>query len=525
MLWARFPGRREATPSWSSPLTACPRPWRRHRPARSSSRAPRAPLPRDSATSAGRSPIRAGAAPPASPGSSPTSATCCAGSRARASATWSSPPSASRAITSRSSTISTSRRARSPTISAFDSTAPPPPMIIPSSSPCSPTSSGRERHEGRSRVKLAIVGGGIAGLAAAHRACELARERGLDLELSLFEASDRLGGTIQTERRDGFLVECGADSFLSEKPWALELCRRIGVEDKLVRTDDRFRRVFVVFRGRLHPLPEGFQLLAPTRFGPFLRSRLFSWPGKLRMALDLVLPRGLDPDESLGAFVRRRLGRQALERVAQPLVAGIYTADPDLLSLAATTPRFSELERRERSVILGLWRANRRAPQAGTSGARWSLFVTFQNGMEEMVTTIASRLPPGSVLLKHRVDGIERRGRGWRVVGGLGPALEADQVIVATESYTASRLLRYVDPALATLLGEIPYASSATVTFGLRRADVPHPLDGFGFIVPRAERRSVLACTFSSVKYPGRAPAGHVLLRCFVGGALNEGIL
>ena len=243
------------------------------------------------------------------------------------------------------------------------------------------------------------------------------------------------------------------------------------------------------------------------------------------MAFDLVLPRGTSDDESLGAFVRRRLGREALERVAQPLVAGIYTADPDDLSLSATMPRFGELERRERSVILGLWRASRRAPQTGTSGARWSLFVTFQNGMEEMVTTIASRLPPGSVLLKHRVDGIERRGRGWRVVGGLGPALEADQVIVATESYTASRLLRYVDPALATLLGEIPYASSATVTFGLRRADVPHPLDGFGFIVPRAERRSVLACTFSSVKYPGRAPAGHVLLRCFVGGALNEGIL
>jgi oxygen-dependent protoporphyrinogen oxidase len=129
------------------------------------------------------------------------------------------------------------------------------------------------------------------------------------------------------------------------------------------------------------------------------------------------------------------------------------------------------------------------------------------------------------VLLKHRVDGIERHGGGWRVLGGLGPAVEADQVIVAAESYTASRILRYVDPALATLLGEIPYASSATVTFGYRRADVPYPLDGFGFVVPRTERRSVLACTFSSVKYPGRAPEGHVLLRCFVGGALNERML
>jgi oxygen-dependent protoporphyrinogen oxidase len=375
------------------------------------------------------------------------------------------------------------------------------------------------------RLKLVVVGGGITGLAAAHRAVEVARERSTELALTLVEARDRLGGTIATEQAGEFLVEHGPDSFLSEKPWALALCRRLGVEHRLVRTDDRFRKVFVWRAGRLHALPDGFQLLAPTKLGPFVRSGLFSWPGKLRMALDLVMPRGTSDDESLGAFVRRRLGREALERVAQPLVAGIYTADPDDLSLTATMPRFSELERRERSIILGLWRANRRAPQTGTSGARWSLFVTFQNGMEEMVTSIASRLPPGAVLLKHRVDGIERSGRSWRVVGGLGPALEADHVIVAAESYTASRLLRYVDPALATLLGEIPYASSATVSFGYRRAEILHALDGFGIVVPRTERRSVLACTFSSVKYPGRAPEGHVLLRCFVGGALNEGIL
>jgi protoporphyrinogen/coproporphyrinogen III oxidase len=375
------------------------------------------------------------------------------------------------------------------------------------------------------RVKLVVVGGGITGLAAAHRAVELARERSVRLELTLVEARDRLGGTIATERAGGFLIEAGPDSFLSEKPWALALCRRLGVEHRLVRTDDRFRKVFVWHAGRLHALPDGFQLLAPTKLGAFIKSDLFSWPGKLRMALDLVKPRGTADDESLGAFVRRRLGREALERVAQPLVAGIYTADPDDLSLTATMPRFSELERRERSIILALWRANRRAPQTGTSGARWSLFVTFQNGMEELVTTIASRLPPGSVLLKHRVDGIERSGRGWRVAGGLGPALEADHVVVAAESYTASRLLRYVDPALATLLGEIPYASSATVSFGFRRDDVPHPLDAFGIVVPRTERRAVFACTFSSVKYPGRAPEGHVLLRCFVGGVLNERVL
>jgi oxygen-dependent protoporphyrinogen oxidase len=375
------------------------------------------------------------------------------------------------------------------------------------------------------RLKLVVVGGGITGLAAAHRTVELARERSTALDLTLIEARARLGGTIATERAGGFLIEAGPDSFLSEKPWALALCRRLGVEDRLVRTDDRFRKVFVWRAGRLHPLPDGFQLLAPTKLGPFITSGLFSWPGKLRMALDLVLPRGVSDDESLGSFVRRRLGREALERVAQPLVAGIYTADPDDLSLAATMPRFRELERRERSVVLGLWRANRKAPQAGTSGARWSLFVTFQNGMEELVTTLASRLPPGTALLKHRVDGIERHGHGWRVLSAEGAAVEADRVIVAAEAYTTSRLLRYVDPALATLLGEIPYASSATVTLGYRRGDVPNPLDGFGFVVPRTERRAVLACTFSSVKYPGRAPEGHVLLRCFLGGALNAGML
>jgi protoporphyrinogen/coproporphyrinogen III oxidase len=374
-------------------------------------------------------------------------------------------------------------------------------------------------------LRLVVVGGGITGLAAAHRAVELARERASELDLTLLEARDRLGGTIATERAGGFLVEAGPDSFLSEKPWALTLCRRLGVEDRLVRTDDRFRKVFVWRAGRLHPLPDGFQLLAPTKLGPFVRSGLFSWRGKLRMALDLALPRGASDDESLGAFVRRRLGREALERVAQPLVAGIYTADPDDLSLAATMPRFGELERRERSIILGLWRAGRRAPMVGTSGARWSLFVTFANGMEELVSTLASRLPPGAAALEHRVDGIERHGRRWRVLGAGGFVLEADRVIVAAESYTASRLVRYVDPGLATLLGEIPYASSATVTLGYRREDVPGPLDAFGFVVPRAENRALLACTFSSVKYPGRAPESHQLLRCFVGGALNEGVL
>jgi oxygen-dependent protoporphyrinogen oxidase len=239
------------------------------------------------------------------------------------------------------------------------------------------------------------------------------------------------------------------------------------------------------------------------------------------MALDLVKPRGGGDDESLGAFVRRRLGAEALERVAQPLVAGIYTADPDDLSLAATMPRFLDLERRERSLILAMWRAARRTRETGTSGARWSLFVTFKDGMGEMVDTLAARLPGDAVRLKQRVLGLERRDGGWRVATSDGGSLAADALILATEAHATARLVRHVDPQLAVLVGEIPHASSVTVSLGYRRADVPHPLDGFGFVVPRSERRALLACTFSSVKYPGRAPEGHVLLRGFLGGALD----
>ncbi|MBI3626023.1 MAG: protoporphyrinogen oxidase [Candidatus Rokubacteria bacterium] len=369
-----------------------------------------------------------------------------------------------------------------------------------------------------------MVGGGIAGLAAAHRLVELSRERGRSLQLTLLEARERLGGTIATERADGFLIEAGPDSFISEKPWALALSERIGLGGRLLRTDDRFRRTYVVHAGRLEPLPEGFQLLAPARLGPFLSSRLFSWRGKLRMTMDLVVPRRMgSDDESLGSFVRRRLGAEALDRVAQPLVAGIYTADPDSLSLAATMPRFVEMERTHRSLILALWRASRRVP--GVSGARWSLFVTFADGMEELVRALANRLPPGSVRLKERVVGLHRDGGRWRVGLADGSALDADAVIVATEAHQASRLVRSLDPSLAYLLEAIPYASSATVTLAYRQEEIAHPLDGFGFVVPRLERRPILACTFSSVKYPGRAPAGHALLRVFVGGALDEGIL
>ncbi|HXG03926.1 MAG TPA: protoporphyrinogen oxidase [Candidatus Binatia bacterium] len=376
-------------------------------------------------------------------------------------------------------------------------------------------------------MRLVVVGGGIAGLAAAHRALELARERDLGLDLALLEACGRLGGTIETERAGGYLVEAGPDAFLTEKPAALALCRRLGLEARLIGTDERFRRVWVWRAGRLHPVPEGFYLLAPARLRPFLTSRLFSWRGKARMALDLVLPRRpAGEDESLAAFVRRRLGREALERVAQPLAAGIYSADPEDLSLQATMPRFLELERTHRSLVLGLRRAGRAARAGETaSGARFGLFASLTGGMGELIEALGARLPAGSVHLGRRVVEVAREAGGWRVRTEDGQAWEADQVVLAVEAHAAGRLLRYVDPPLATLLQVIPYASSVTIALGYRRADVPHPMDGFGFVVPRTEGRDLLACTFASVKFPGRAPDGHVLLRGFLGGALQPEVL
>ena len=192
----------------------------------------------------------------------------------------------------------------------------------------------------RSEKRVVVVGGGIAGLATAHRVTERVREAHLPIKVLLLEARERLGGSILTHRRDGFLVEGGPDSFITQKPWALALCKRIGIDDQLVPTDPNHRRVYVVRAGKLFPMPEGFLLLAPTRFWPFLFSRLFSWPGKLRMGMDLLLParkRKPDEDESLADFVRRRLGREALERIAQPLVGGIYTADAERLSPVSYT--------------------------------------------------------------------------------------------------------------------------------------------------------------------------------------------
>lgn len=375
-------------------------------------------------------------------------------------------------------------------------------------------------------ARVAVVGAGVAGMAAAHRVCELARERRRTLELTLVDAARRVGGTVATERIDGFVVEAGADSFLSEKPWALELCQRLGISHRLVRTREGNRRTFVAYRGRLHPLPEGFLLLAPTKLWPLAASHLFSWLGKIRMGMDLVLPRGpVRTDESLGSFVTRRLGREALERVAQPLVGGIYTADPDRLSLAATMPRFLEMERKHRSLIWAMARQRRLAQSNEVSGARWSLFVSFDSGMEALIEELAARLPAGCTRLGAAARTVRREEGVWRVALEDGTTLEADALVLATPSHVTANLLRGVESRLSDLLCGIRYASAVSVSLGFRETDLPRPLDGFGFVVPAVEGKAMIACTFSSVKYPGRAPEGHVLLRAFMGGVRQDEVM
>ncbi len=392
-----------------------------------------------------------------------------------------------------------------------------------------------------------IIGGGITGLAAAHRILERAAESRIGVELTLLEASGRLGGIVQTHERDGFLLESGPDSFISEKPATLELATRLGLDAHLIETNESCRRSFIVRQGRLLRVPEGFHLLAPSRWWPFLKSDIFSWSGKARMALDLLLPRrhanGSNADESLAEFVRRRLGSEALERMAQPMVGGIYTADPEQLSLRATMPRFLEMEREHGSLIRALRKQNKRAidkRDSNTSGARYSLFLSFDRGMQvltdKLEQTIAGfnggGLGQTSIRVNTRVESITpapsvsggASSPGWLVKTAAGETFVADAVCLALPAHVSSRLLGELDPQLAAELAAISYASSATINLAYQRADIPHPLDGFGFVVPFIERRSLIACTFSSVKFAGRAPQGQALLRAFVGGALQPEI-
>ena len=374
---------------------------------------------------------------------------------------------------------------------------------------------------GNSDKKRAIVvGGGITGLTACYRLEHEAAQRGIRLDVTLLEATERVGGVVRTEHRDDFILEHGPDAFISTKPAAKALCEELDIADQFIGTNPKVRRSFVIRNGELHPVPEGFYMMAPGSFKPFLKSSLFSWRGKLRMAMELFIPRrGRDTDEAVAHFVRRRLGTEVFTRIAQPMIGGIYTSDAENLSLKATFPRFLEMENAHGSIIKALRAQKKQAAQTsrGTSGPRYSLFLSFRSGMQTLIDTLTDAVS-GCIRLGASVEHIQHtHGVGWRVSLANGETLNAELLCIALPALQAGTLVQNVSVPLATKINAIPYASSATVNLAFRRSDVAHPLDGMGFVVPATENLSLIGCSFSSVKFEGRAPAEHVLLRAFVG--------
>lgn len=368
-------------------------------------------------------------------------------------------------------------------------------------------------------MNVVIVGGGITGLAAAHALVARAGDR--PAQVTLVEAAPRWGGTVHTLRVDGFLVEAGPDAFLVHRPEALALCRDLGLGDRVVGVRPEHRRAYLVRRGRLVPLPEGLALAVPTRLWPLVTTPLLSWRGKARVALDLLIPpRRANGDESVAHFVRRRLGDEALRWLAGPLMAGIHAADPERLSLLATFPHLAELERRHGSLIRGAL-ASRRPAGARRRGPERSPFATLLGGLGELIDALVARLeaaPACRLLLGRPAQAILREPAGYRVVLDGGESLPADAVIAATPAHVTARLVADMAPELARALEHIRYTSSAVVSLAFRRDELPPLPAGSGFLVPRDEGLTLTGCTWSSNKFPGRAPEGFVLWRAFAGG-------
>lgn len=365
---------------------------------------------------------------------------------------------------------------------------------------------------------IVVVGGGIAGLATAYYL-----QSKPNVNVTLVESDRRLGGKIVTERPDGFVIDGGPDSFLTQKPWAVELCQELGIGDRLIGTNEARRRVYVLWKKRLHVLPDGVLLIIPTRFTPFALSSLISPLGKLRMGMDLVIPPRRDlSDETVAAFVRRRLGSEALDKIAEPLMGGIHVSDPERQSLQASFPRFIDLERKHGSLIRGMVAA-RRKRAASPAAKPLPTFMTLRGGVGELVDTLAAKVPAVRVISGQRAVGLERDGdERYQVRLEDGSALGAVAVVLATPAYVSGSLLGGVAPEVADGLARIRYVSTATVSFGYDAATLGHPLNGFGFVIPAKEDRAISACTWSSSKYENRAPAGRALVRCFVGGATHE---
>jgi oxygen-dependent protoporphyrinogen oxidase len=393
------------------------------------------------------------------------------------------------------------------------------------------------------KYQVVIVGGGIAGLSTAYYLQKQAAEAGVPIDCTLIESEPRFGGKIATMRRDGFVIEGGPDSFLTQKPWALQLARELGLSDRLLGTNDDRRNVYVLSNGRLVELPDGVMLVVPTKIMPFVTSPLISWPGKLRMGLDLVIPpRRLNGDESLADFIRRRLGQEALDKIAEPLMAGIHVADPERLSLRATFPRFIDIEQEHGSLIRGMLRRKMERGEGkrekGKKGKRekgktgdarrktQSMFMSLRGGLTELVDALVNHLDHRATLLAgRRVERIvsqQDAGSAYEVTLDDGVRLQADAVVLATPAYISADLVEASNPELAAGLRQIRYVSTATVSLGFRESDLGQPLGGFGFVIPSTENRKIAACTWTSTKFDYRAPGDHVLIRSFVGGAHDE---
>jgi protoporphyrinogen/coproporphyrinogen III oxidase len=368
--------------------------------------------------------------------------------------------------------------------------------------------------------RIAIIGGGISGLSAAF-ALEEQRRAGVPLQYVLFDSAPRLGGVLVTERVDGCLVEAGADSFLTEKPWAADLCRRIGLGDQLIGSNDAARKTYILVKGKLVAIPDGLMFMVPTRIRPILFSPLSSFGTKLSMAREWFHPRNRLGDESVASFVERHYGAEMVDRLADPLLTGIYGGDASSLSVRAVLPRFVEMERTHGS--LG------RAMVAGREKIRQSspappLFTSPKNGMQEMVDAIVARLDPSALCLNTAVQDIQSKSDGWTVTAG-GQSDFYDAVIVAVPALAAAKLLSTSHPDLASELCGIQYSSSVTVALGYERKVRQSLPPGFGFLVPRSEGKRVLAATFVHHKFPHRAPEDRALFRCFLGGSRDESIL
>jgi oxygen-dependent protoporphyrinogen oxidase len=382
---------------------------------------------------------------------------------------------------------------------------------------------------------VVVVGAGLAGLAAAEALVRTDRPGAAGRRVTLVEPAGRVGGVVATTRRDGWVVERSADSFLAARPEAVDLAERLGLADEFVGVDPAVRRALVFYGGRTHPVPAGFRLLAPGRIGSLLTTSLLSPAARLRVLAERFVPArsAAVEDESLESFAVRRLGREAFERLVQPLAAGIWTADPARLSMAAACGDFFAMERRDGSLWAGEVRRGRRSGAEGTAaGARYGQFLTLAAGMETLPLRLSARLDELGVARLHAAATAvaPRPDGGWTV--GLAPArsgdaaavpvaIDADAVILATPAGAAAAAIRGCDAALADELAAIEYAGSAIVSLGFRRDDVAHPLDAAGMVVPRVAGRRLLAVSFTSRKFPHRAPPGGVLMRSFVGGALD----